>query len=578
MRRRLAAVLLLPAALLALAASDRSGGPPARPAPDPASAAKAGSAPSALEAPTDSAPSAPAAQAGSASSRLEVQEHVLANGFTILIREDHRMPRVAANLWIRVGSMQEPVGLHGMTHFLEHAIHQGTTTVGTSDLAAELPILRQIHDTEQELIALRNRERNRLRERGVLIDELAWPETPEMRALRERLYELEDRDGRYREYWAEYKAYMEHGGYSRHTDPVPASTEQEYMEIGMALPRESLELFFRLEADRMANAVLRGWEAQRFTVLEQVLGAQSQPQTRLNEAIDAVTGAGHPVYQPDGGHLRDFGNFTRAAHLRIYDDYFVPNNATLVLVGDVTMAAVVPLAERYFGKLPRGPEPPADLDLEAEPVPGGSVRLDWTEPLSPQVHIRHRIPGIGHPDRPVFELIAALLRGPHGMAAERLAAARAPAAVSVDFRVIHTSRFGSPGAMNVVARAATDAALPAVERALLAALDDLRAGRIDPGALARARKSLRVEWARFLGDPQELAFLIGHYHTMDHWRTLPALVEARDRATVDDVRRVARTYLVPSNRVTAIARAQPAEGSGPSWLDFVWRDLPGGGR
>jgi zinc protease len=126
-------------------------------------------------------------------------------------------------------------------------------------------------------------------------------------------------------------------------------------------------------------------EAQRFTVLEQVLGAMGQPQTRLNEAIDAVTGAGHPVYQPDGGHLRDFGNFTRAAHLRIYDDYFVPNNATLVLVGDVTMAEVVPLAERYFGKLPRGPEPPADMDLEAEPVPGGSVRLDWTEPLSPQV-------------------------------------------------------------------------------------------------------------------------------------------------------------------------------------------------
>ena len=45
-------------------------------------------------------------------------------------------------------------------------------------------------------------------------------------------------------------------------------------------------------------------------------------------------------------------------------------------------------------------EPPAELDLEAEPVPGGSIRLDWTEPLSPQVHVRHRIPGVGHqPDR-----------------------------------------------------------------------------------------------------------------------------------------------------------------------------------
>ncbi|MGE0555556.1 MAG: M16 family metallopeptidase, partial [Gemmatimonadales bacterium] len=400
---------------------------------------------------------------------LEVGEHTLGNGFTILLIEDHRSPRVAANLWIRVGSMQERVGMHGLTHFLEHAIHQGTTTVGTRDLASELPILERIHETEAELVALRNRERNRLRERGVFIDELAWTQTPEMEALRWRLYELEDEDSQYRELWASYKAYMARGGYSRHADPVPASTEQEYMEINMALPRENLELFFRFEADRMANAVLRGWEAQRFTVLEQVLNGQSQPQTRFNEAIDGATGAAHPVYQPDGGHLRDFANFTRAAHLEIYDRYFVPNNATLVLVGDVTMAEVVPLAERYFGALPRGPEPPAELDLEAEPVPGGSVRLDWTEPLSPQVHVRHRIPGVGHPDRPAFDLIAALLAGPHGLAARRLSEVGASASGTTDVRVILTNRFGSTGAFNLVARATADAELPAVERGLLMA-------------------------------------------------------------------------------------------------------------
>ena len=269
------------------------------------------------------------------------------------------MPRVAANLWVRVGSMAEPVGQHGITHFLEHVIHQGTTTVGTSDLAGELPILQETHDTEQELIAVRNRERNQLRERDVFYDEIGWPVTPEIQALRERLYELEDRDNEYRDFWTSYNFYMQHGGYVRHTDPVPASTEQDYMEMNMALPKEHLELFFRLEADRLVNAILRGWEAQRFTVLEQILGGKSNPQTRFNEAIDGVTAQVHPVYVPDGGHVRDFGNFTRAAMYRIYDDYFVPNNAALVLVGDTTLDEVVPLAERYFGVLPRGPEPPA---------------------------------------------------------------------------------------------------------------------------------------------------------------------------------------------------------------------------
>ena len=506
---------------------------------------------------------------------LQIQEHVLENGFTILLVEDHRMPRVAANLWVRVGSMAEPVGLHGVTHFLEHVIHQGTTTVGTSDLAAELPILREIQDTEQELIAVRNRERNQLRERDVFYDEIGWPVTPEMQALRERLYELEDRDNEYRDFWTSYNWYMQHGGYVRHTDPVPASTEQDYMEMNMALPKEHLELFFRLEADRLVNAILRGWEAQRFTVLEQILGGKSNPQTRFNEAIDGVTAQVHPVYVPDGGHVRDFGNFTRAAMYRIYDDYFVPNNAALVLVGDTTLDEVVPLAERYFGVLPRGPEPPLDLDVEAEPVPGGAIRLDWTEPLSPQVHLRYRIPGMGHPDRPVFDLIAALLSGPHGMAGQAVAASGASASVAADFRVIHTYRFGSPGAFNLVAHAETDGDLAAVERGLLAAVADLREGRIDSAALGRAHKRLRVEWAEFLDNPQELAFLVGHHHTMNHWGVLPDLIEARDAATAADVQRVAARYFVPSNRVIATARAESPEGSGPSWLDFVWSELRG---
>ena len=518
-------------------------------------------------------------EAQSEASPLDIQEHVLDNGLTILVVEDHRVPRVAAYLWFRVGSMLEKSGQHGITHFLEHVIHQGTTTIGTRDFGAERPLLREIHETEQTLIALRNRERNSLRERAVFVDELAWPSTPEMDALRKQLYELEDRDAAYRDFWASYKWYMQHGGQARFVDPVPASTEQDYMQIGMALPPEYLELFFRMEADRMANAILRGWEAQRYTVLEQLLGDLSQPQTRFNEAIDAVTATSHPVYQPDVGHLRDFGNFTRADMLRIYDDYFVPNNAALVLVGDITLGEVVPLAERYFGRLPRGPEPPADMDLEAEPVPGGAIRLDWTDPLSPQVHVRYRIPGIGHPDRPVFDLIAALLSGPHGLAAQRLARDGVPASsVRADFRVIHTYRFGSPGAFNLVASASADGALPSVERALLATVDDLRAGRIDAGALARAHKRLRVEWAQIANDPHDLAFLIGNHQTMNHWRTLPAHLESRDRATAEDVRRVATTYFVPSNRVIAVARLRPPEGSGPSWLDYLWSDLPGDGR
>ena len=500
---------------------------------------------------------------------LEIRELELENGFRLLLVEDHGTPRVAANLWYRVGSMQDGNGAHGITHFLEHVIHQGTTTVGTTDFESELPILRQINETEQELLAVRDRERNLLRERGVFFDELDWPTTPEIEQLRNRLYELEDRDSQFRKFWAEYTLYRGHGGFGSHTAPVPASTDQEYMEIGMALPGQHIELFFRLEADRMVNAVLRGWEAQRFTVLEQILNDQSNPQTGFNEAIDGATAMSNPLYHPDLGHRRDVGNFSRQRMLEIYDAYFVPNNATLVLVGDITIDRARALAERYFGAVPRGPEPPAAMDVEAEPPPGGTIRLEWSAPLQPQVVVRYRIPGVGHPDRPIFDTIAAMLGGPQGMLGSKLIGDRPLAtSVQVDFRVVfHKYRYGSPGAINLVAMGRRDEDLPAIELEMLEVVQQLRRGQIDRAALERAQKALRLDWAQIRSNPLELAFQIGHFDTMDNFETLQKYMEEREQVTAEEIQRVARQYFVPSNRVIATARADPPTEGEPDGRD-----------
>ncbi len=498
-----------------------------------------------------------------AASPLDIQESVLDNGFRVLIVEDDRAPRIAASLWYRFGSMQELAGEHGAAHFLEHVIHQGTTTIGTTDFQAELPILQEIHETEQELLEERRRARNELRIRDVFYDELDWPTTPEIEALRNKLYELEDRQSRYRVFWAEYNGYRRYGSLSRHEDPVPASTEQEYLEITVDLPKEAIELFFRQEAERMVNAVLRGWEAQRFTVLEQILNGLSRPETSLNHAIDGVTALAHPVYTPDGGHPRDFASFNRESMLRMYEDYFVPNNATLVLVGDVDAETARSLAERYFGTIERGPEPPARLDLEAEPVPQSSIRLDWEEPLYPSIVLRYRIPGVGHPDRPVLDTIAALARGRHGLLGDPLMGRGLASSVGADFRVIHIYRFGTPAAINFVARVTSDEALPATERAMLDAIEDLRAGHLDPVLLERARRSLRLEWEQTRGDRLALAFTIGHFQSMDAWKTLSEHMERRLDVSADDIARVARRYFVSSNRVIATTRSDPEKASPP---------------
>src|SRR6185503_6579416 len=147
----------------------------------------------------------------------------------------------------------------------------------------------------------------------VLYNEFEFQTTPEMERLRQKLYALEDQDAQYRDFWAEHNWYRRYGYFGRHTDPVPATTGYEQLEMDVDLPRENIELFFRLEADRMANAVLRGGDAQRFTASEQVRNTYSRPEGAFSFAVDGVRGYGHPY---------DFQFFNRVAMHRFSDAYF----------------------------------------------------------------------------------------------------------------------------------------------------------------------------------------------------------------------------------------------------------------
>ena len=176
----------------------------------------------------------------------------------------------------------------------------------------------------------------------------------------------------------------------RHGDPVPANTGNELLRIEVDLPRERMEMFFRLEADRMVNAVLRGWEAQRFTVLEQFFVLQRNETGRFQEALNGVTGLAHPIYIHTGGHERDHAYWNRASMLRMYDEYIVPNNATLTLIGDMTVEEARALGTTYFGRVPRAPAPPAEHGCRGGAASGRQCparlaradRADAAHPLS----------------------------------------------------------------------------------------------------------------------------------------------------------------------------------------------------
>ncbi|MEE3236257.1 MAG: insulinase family protein, partial [Pseudomonadota bacterium] len=172
--------------------------------------------------------------------------------------------------------------------------------------------------------------------------------------------------------------------------------------------------------------------------------------------------------------------------------------------------------------------------------------LNWrSDTLSPRVEVRYQIPGVGHPDRPAFDVL--------GEAFEVYLQSEANKAgvggkIDINTRVVHTSRFGVPASINVELVVSDAGQLEDAERVLLGGIARLREAPLLAADLAFAKKKLRSDWYRTANDPSNLAFEIGHFEVMDGWRALVPYLEARDAATAADLQRLAARYFITNNR------------------------------
>ena len=327
------------------------------------------------------------------------------------------------------------------------------------------------------------------------------------------------------------------------------------MKFDINLPANRVELFLRVEADRMKNSVFREFDQERMILVEQRYGDLRRATTPYFEALNGVVSDIHPVYWPEG-FLSDFNVYTRHYERALYEEYFVVNNATLVFIGGVGLEAMIPMVEKYFGWMTPAPEPTRVKAIE--PSPQAERRMIWrSDTIAPRVDVRYKIPGIGHPDRPAFDVLAEVAAAQLN---EALQAADIAGQAGVNTRVVHTSRFGVPSSLNFEVVVSREEDLAAAEQAVYRVLDAMEETPVSDDHIETAGKRLRTAWYRTVSNPDRLAFEIGHFQMMDRWQTLMDHLEARDRTTGVDIQRLARRYFIPENRTVGLVRS-PEKGS-----------------
>ena len=138
-----------------------------------------------------------------------------------------------------------------------------------------------------------------------------------------------------------------------------ASTSLDSTEYYYSLPSNRMELWFLLESERFTQPVFREFYKERDVVMEEYrMRTESSPQGKLMQSFLSTAFMAHPYRQPGAGWPSDIQHLRIEAAKKFFEQYYVPGNIVISIVGDVNPADAKRLAEKYFGRMPKQPLPP----------------------------------------------------------------------------------------------------------------------------------------------------------------------------------------------------------------------------
>jgi zinc protease len=198
-----------------------------------------------------------------------------------------------------------------------------------------------------------------------------------------------------------------------------AFTSTDYTGYFQRVPRDQLGKMMDFEADRMTGLILKDENVlpERDVVLEEYnMRVANNPEARLAEQIMAALYLNHPYGRPVIGWHHEIEKLNREDALAFYRRFYAPNNATLVIAGDVDAAEVRPMAERTFGVVPAQPAIPAQRIRPQEPTPVAPRTVTLADPRVEQPSVRryYLVPSAttaAAGESPALDVLAQLMGG-----------------------------------------------------------------------------------------------------------------------------------------------------------------------
>ena len=324
--------------------------------------------------------------------------------------------------------------------------------------------------------------------------------------------------------------------------------------------RDALDRMLFIESERMANCLYHpdDCESERTVIISELQGGENDPDQFLDQEVTATAFKAHPYRHPTIGWLADLQTMTRDDLYGYYRRHYVPNNATLVVIGDVETDDVLRRAEHHFGGIPAVPRPVRPRT--AEPDQTGERRVTIRkEGTAAYLKAGYHAPAVDDPHFFPLLVLDGVLTGAKGLnlwssfkmppAQRRARLYRALVerglASSVSGALLPTQ---DPFLYTISVAATDGTPLAAVEAALLDVIDRARREGITEAELTKAKRQLKARLVFDNDSITNIAHQLGYFETVGGVDTFLTLQQRIAAVTLEDVAAAAAATLRDSNR------------------------------
>lgn len=432
--------------------------------------------------------------------------YTLNNGLKIYLAQNKDEPRIQTYIPVRTGSNNDPEDNTGLAHYLEHMLFKGTSKIGSYNWEQEKVLLRQISD----LYEARKAEKNPDKKVAIYkqIDSISYIASQYAVANEyDKMISSLGATGTNAHTWFDETVYQNN------------------------IPSNELEKWMYIESERFSELVLRLFHTELEAVYEEFNRSQDNDYRLINYALmENLFPSSHYGTQTTIGTSEHLKNPSMVAITDYFNEYYIPNNMAIVLVGDLDFEQTIKMVDKYFGSYKKGAEP---NHYVAKEIPLKSIKkIDVSSPSAERFQFAYRVGGSNTRDALLVQIMDMILSN--------------STAGLIDLNINQKQLAQYAGSSTMIMKDYTahifsgspkkGQSMDEVKDLILQQIDKVRRGEFDDWMLAAIVNDLKKSWQSTLENSNSLATVMyDSFIQGQNWQDIVSELDQMSKITKADI-------------------------------------------